>query len=104
MKRTILALVFSSIAPAALGQALPRLDIQQYCARQAPSPGLPPEMAQSLCVDDETASLTVLKESWKTYSAASKTRCLQATGGRTQYSDLQACILAAESRQATEGW
>lgn len=104
MKRTVLALACILLAAPAHGQALPKLDIEKYCARQPATPGIPADLFRPMCVDDESASYATLQENWKTYSVASRTRCLQATSGRARYSDLQACIVAAESRKATEGW
>jgi hypothetical protein len=104
MRRTILALASLSVATAAHAQALPKLDIRQYCAQRPALPGLPADLFRPMCVDAESESYATLKENWKTYSAASLARCLQAASGKMQYSDLQACIVAAESKQATQGW
>lgn len=104
MRRTILALASLSVATVVHAQALPKLDIRRYCAQRPALPGAPADLQRPMCVDDESESYATLKENWKTYSAPSRARCLQAASGKMQYSDLPACIVAAESKQATQGW
>jgi hypothetical protein len=91
-------------ATLAHGQALPKVDPQKYCARRPPPPGFSADDALAFCLDDENASLDVLRENWATYGADSKRRCLKSHVGPVTYSNLQACLIAAESRKATAGW
>jgi hypothetical protein len=102
--RAMAVTAFLLAASVAHGQALPKADIRDYCAKRQVTPGFSPDDFLALCVDDESASYVVLRENWKAYSAESRKMCLQAAGRALAYSDLQACLLASESKGATSGW
>ncbi len=55
------------------------------------------------CVDGETFALGDLRENWNDYSSKSRNECLKITGSGGVYSDLQACIEAAEAVRDAKG-
>lgn len=84
-------------------QTLPMLDINRYCLQKAKISGGQIDDFYSTCVAAETATLAELRGDWGDYSKESRQRCLKLNGGGGYYSDLQACIEAAEALRNTEG-
>jgi hypothetical protein len=101
--RAMVALAYLFLVGHAQAQPLPTVDIRRYCLKKSTSPaGVNPDLFAT-CVDGETATYGELKESWGDYSAQSRRRCLAIRGDGGFYSDLQACIEAAEALKDTEG-
>lgn len=102
MRRFVLALVSLLISSPLFAQALPRVDIDSDCLKKAKT-NRPTDDFYVTCVDAEKATLAELREDWSGYSSESRRRCLGMTGNGSFYSDLQACIEAAEALRSTEG-
>ena len=94
--------VVLSASTDALAQALPARSIEQFCSKIAKTSGAPKDDVFGVCVDAERASLAELKENWNDYTPQSRARCLRTAGGEGLYSDLEACIEAAEAMRASE--
>ncbi len=91
------ALLFCLLfATAAFAQKIPQVNIQKYCLSKSETGGRGDEF-YAACVDGETVALSDLAENWNDYSAESRSGCLKITGSGGVYSDLQACIEAAEA-------
>lgn len=88
-------------ATAASAQKIPNVDIQNYCRSKSVLGGGSDEF-YAACVEGETVTLGELRENWNDYSAESRSQCLKITGSGGVYSDLQACIEAAEAIRDTK--
>lgn len=102
MRRLVLALASLLISSPLFAQALPSVDIGRNCLKKAKT-NSPTDDFYVTCVDAETVTLAELREDWRGYSSASRQRCLNTAGNGSFYSDLQACIEAAEALRSTEG-
>lgn len=89
--------IFLLFATAAFGQKIPNVNIQNYCRSKAMLGSGGSDEIYATCVDGETVALGELRENWNDYSAESRSQCLKIAGSGGVYSDLQACIEAAEA-------
>jgi hypothetical protein len=101
--KLLLAMACLLASMPAWAQSLPVINIDRYCMKKSMSSGRGIEDFYGTCVDAETATYAELKASWSDYSQESRKRCLTITGSAGFYSDLQACIEAAEALRSTEG-
>jgi hypothetical protein len=97
MKAKLLGLLMILLAPHALAQALPARSIELFCAKKANTAGAAMGDIFGACVDAERSSLGDLKDNWTDYSSQSRAQCLENFGAGGLYSDLEACIEAAEA-------
>jgi hypothetical protein len=95
--RSIILIFYLLFATAAFAQKIPTWNIQSYCRSKSMLGGGGGGEIYATCVDGETIALGELRESWNDYSAESRSQCLKVTGSGGVYSDLQACIEAAEA-------
>ncbi len=86
-------------ATAAFAQKIPKVNIENYCRSKAMLGSGGSDELYAACVDGETVALGELRENWNDYSAESRSQCLKITGSGGVYSDLQACIEAAEAER-----
>ncbi len=99
-----LALALFQVSPSTHAQSMPKLDISHYCSEQAVTPGTTFDQSYALCVEVESSSFNILKENWNSYRKESRKSCLQGASGNLTYSNLQACIVSAESKLDTVGF
>jgi hypothetical protein len=100
--RSITLIFCLLFATAAFAQKIPTLNIQSYCRSKSMLGGGGGDEIYAACVDGETIALGELRENWNDYSSESRTQCLKVTGSGGVYSDLQACIEAAEAIRDTK--
>jgi len=74
----------------------PQLDVQSSCKAVA-SRGLNGRTREA-CMDEETSAQNTLRDKWKQFSAAQRSRCsgLVQTGGPPSYVELLTCLEMAE--------
>lgn len=101
LKLSLILSTFVLLPTVTFAQDLPSWSIELYCAKQARLSGNAMNDLFGGCVEAERASLAELKADWSEYSAASRSKCLKLISSDQLYSDLEACIEAAEAvRQA----
>lgn len=103
MTRPVLALLGLFMITPVFAQTLPTLDINRYCLQKAKISRGQIDDFYATCVAAETATQVELRDDWNDYSKESRQRCLKTNGDGGYYSDLQACIEAAEALRNTEG-
>lgn len=100
-RRLTLAMIL--ISTGAMAQALPNSSIELFCAKRANAAGKALENLFVACVEAERSSLADLQSNWTDYSAPSRAQCLKNFSNRSLYSDLEACIEAADAVRAGSG-
>ncbi len=100
MKTRLLALAALLVPAVAPAQTLPSRSIELYCAKRASAAGAVMNDLFGACVEAERASLGELKANWTDYSMSSRMRCISTTDPAGLYTDLEACIEAAEAMRA----
>lgn len=80
-----------------MAQALLRRSIELFCAKRAKVAGAAVNDLFGACVEAERASLEDLRDNWTAYSLGSRARYLKVFGAGGLYSDIEACIEAAEA-------